>query len=108
MDEVKEKHVICQESCLICRLRLEEASTTHVIFSRVQVFTAVSFTPALPTCYIVDQRKAIGLAKGCIETHRIELASHEIRIHIVLVSALRLGGKDLKMNPCMNVNELDP
>ena len=57
---------------------------------------------------ILDQRKAIGLAKGCIETHRIELASHEIRIHIVLVSALRLGGKDLKMNSCMNVNVLDP
>ena len=55
---------------------------------------------------IVDQRKAI--VKGCIEIHRIELASHEIRIHIALVSALRLGGKDLKMNHCVNVNELDP
>lgn len=62
--------------------------------------------PCLPA--VVDQSKAIGLAEGCIEIHRIELASHEIRIHIVLVSALRLGGKDLKMNPCMNVNELDP
>lgn len=45
VDEVKRKHVICQKSCPIYQWKLEEASTTRVIFGRVQVLYSCILYP---------------------------------------------------------------